>query len=695
MTNPSAGRIAYFDNLKYILIVLVVIGHFIDPFSKDFSFYSGLFFSIYLFHMPLFVLVTGMFARGLIRSDGRFRLSRVFQFLALYLLLYLGIAVLEYLAGKPLTLTPWTVANASWYLLAAAIWYLLVPLIARIGLVPGLVGSVVLALVVGYLPFIGDVFAISRVICFAPFFLVGYWWKPDTLQRFFDRSLPWKIAAALLLAGAFAAPFWWPRLLKLRGLLSARNSYAFLDHYASFGAGFRASWYLAAAILGACLLVLIPRGRHWFSTIGERTLQIYMWHLWSLRALALVAVVPLTALWAKATPVAMLLPLVLALVAAHLFALRPPFGLVSDRILRLGKGWTVSGRTGFIIAVATAVAVPLAALTLSGRPLTLAAAASAESSSAPLPQRTPVGLAAVSFDAPLEGAVGFAAATITLAPADGLAGGTLKPGQPFMIRTDHGDTWVVTAGSAGGSLDPRLALVNLPDLVPSLVLPGAASPGYRSSGTPIAAGAAALIAPNPRFGAELPYLPVSLATAQKVQLAQRAALADGNTLIVYATWRPAVAQQKLAESMVAAYDSQPQVRTGIDGDGWDLAWFLPSAADLAGSGDSVEVGLGKLSAPVEPWQPGKPYRAAAAVPYSMPTAARELSRAAATTVNPPRPGQPTVSAPLNDPARTLISYGQAAGLSVAPSAWWRFDDPQARSWQQAPLASGWAITLPT
>ncbi len=694
MTSSSAGRIAYFDNLKYILIVLVVIGHFIDPFSKDFGFYSGIFFSIYLFHMPLFVLVTGMFARGLIRSDGRFRLSRVFQFLALYLLLYAGIAVLEYLAGKPLTLTPWTVANASWYLLAAAIWYLLVPLIARIGLIPGLVGSVVLALVVGYLPFIGDVFAISRVICFAPFFLVGYWWEPDALQRFFNRSLPWKLAAAVILAGAFAAPFWWPRLLKLRGLLSARNSYALLDNYASFGAGFRAAWYLAAVILGACLLILIPRGRHWFSTIGERTLQVYMWHLWSLRALALVAVVPLTARWAKATPMAMLLPLVLALAAAHLFALRPPFGLVSERILRLGKGWTVSGRTGFIVAVATAVMLPLAVLTVSGRPLTLAAAASAQSSSAPLPQRTPIGLEAVRFDAPLEGAVGFAAATIQLTAVDGLAGGTVKPGQSFTIRADRGDTWIVTAGSVGGGLDPRLALVNLPDLVPSLVLPGESAPGYRSSGTPILAGTDALIAPNARFGTPLPYLPVSLATAQKLQRAQRAALADGNTLIVYATWHSEATQQALAESMVAAYDAQPRVRAGIDGDGWDLAWFLPSAADLAGAGDSVEVGLGKLSAPVEPWKPGKPYRATAAVPASMPTAARELSRAAATTLRPPQPGQATPSAPLNDAAHTLIRYGQAAGLSVAPSAWWRFDDPQARRWQHAPLASGWAITLP-
>lgn len=692
MASSQTGRIAYFDNLKYILIVLVVIGHFIDPFSKVFGVYQGVFFSIYLFHMPLFVLVTGMFARGLLRADGRFRMSRVLQFLALYLLLYAGIAVLEYLAGKPLSLTPWTVANASWYLLASAIWYLLVPLIARIPRIPALVGSVVLALVVGYLPFVGDVLAISRVICFAPFFIAGYFIEPDALQRFFDRSLGWKVAAALMLAAAFAAPMWWPRLLKLRGLLSARNSYALLDHYAAAGAGFRAAWYLAAVVLGACLLLLIPRKQHWFSTIGQRTLQIYMWHLWSLRALALLAVVPLSAQWAKASPFAVAVPMVLALAAAHLFALRPPFGLVSERILRVGKGWTVSGRTAIIVAVAAVVAMPLSALAWSGRPLTLAAAAS-EPTALPAPQRTPAGLEAVSFDAPLVGAVGFAATTIKLAPADGLPGGTLRPGQPFTIRADRGDTWIVADAHAGGVLDPRLALVNLPDLVPSLVLAGADAPGYRSSGIALAA-AASLVAPNPRYGARLPYLPVSLATAQKLQRAQRAALAEGNTLIVFSTWRSLAAQQQLAESLVAAYDSQPKVRAGIDGDGWDLAWFVPSSNDLAIFGDSVEVSLGKITGAVNNGKPGQPYPHTAATAYPMPSAVRELSRAAVTVVRPPIPGQPVASTPLTDAARTLSRYCQAAGLRPTPSAWWRFDDPQARQWQRTPVQGDYEVTLP-
>jgi fucose 4-O-acetylase-like acetyltransferase/D-alanyl-D-alanine dipeptidase len=699
LTSAAHGRIAYFDNLKYILIVLVVVGHFIDPFSKIFGVYQGLFFSIYLFHMPLFVLVTGMFARGLIRSDGRFRIARVLQFLLLYVLLYSGIYVLEYLAGKPVVFTPWSVANASWYLLAAAIWYLLVPLAARIPLIPGLVGSVVLALAVGYLPFVGDVMTISRVICFAPFFLLGYRLEPEALQRFFDRSIGWKIAAAALLAGAFAAPFLWPRLLKLRGLLSARNSYEVLDHFAAAGAGFRAVWYLSAVILGASLLVLVPRGYHWFSTVGQRTLQIYMWHLWSLRALALIALVPLTAMWASASPLAVVAPLAFALGAAHLFALRPPFGLVSERILSWGRGWTISGPAAFRLALATAVLLPTAAWALSGQPLTLTTSASpASTPPASPPSRRPASeLDALTFDAPLAGATGFATSRIRLTPAAGLPGGTLQAGEPFTIRADQGDTWIVVAKSSGGALDPRAALIDLADVVPSLVLSVETAPSYRSGTAILDQGTwsdADLVGINARFATRLPTVPVSLATAQKVQLAQRAALAEGNTLIVYGSWRPEAAQQALAESLVAVYDAQPGVREGIDGDGWDLAWFLPSAADSAPYGDRLELSLGKLSQAVRPWTPGEPYRSTQADEYAMPSSVREMSRAAVSTINPPGPQQPAASAPLTEGARRLIGYCRGAGLSVSPSAWWLFEDHQARSWQRPADVSGLVITAP-
>ena len=56
------ARIAYIDNLKGFAILLVVIGHIIQFLYCPDKFDSNIIFRfIYSFHMPLFVIVAGMF----------------------------------------------------------------------------------------------------------------------------------------------------------------------------------------------------------------------------------------------------------------------------------------------------------------------------------------------------------------------------------------------------------------------------------------------------------------------------------------------------------------------------------------------------------------------------------------------------------------------------------------------------------
>ena len=62
-THAGAGRIALFDNIKGLLIVFVVVGHVAHPVHNDNPAISALFDVIYLFHMPLFVFVSGLFAK--------------------------------------------------------------------------------------------------------------------------------------------------------------------------------------------------------------------------------------------------------------------------------------------------------------------------------------------------------------------------------------------------------------------------------------------------------------------------------------------------------------------------------------------------------------------------------------------------------------------------------------------------------
>lgn len=59
----KAGRSELLDQLKGLGIVLVVIGHFIEPYRERFSIINSIFICIYAFHMPLFCLLSGMVAK--------------------------------------------------------------------------------------------------------------------------------------------------------------------------------------------------------------------------------------------------------------------------------------------------------------------------------------------------------------------------------------------------------------------------------------------------------------------------------------------------------------------------------------------------------------------------------------------------------------------------------------------------------
>ena len=54
-------RLHYYDNIRVVLMFLVLFGHFCEISAGTTTYGAFLRFFIYLFHMPLFVFVTGLF----------------------------------------------------------------------------------------------------------------------------------------------------------------------------------------------------------------------------------------------------------------------------------------------------------------------------------------------------------------------------------------------------------------------------------------------------------------------------------------------------------------------------------------------------------------------------------------------------------------------------------------------------------
>lgn len=143
-------RIALYDNIKGVLMLLVVFGHVAHPVHNSNPILSACFDVIYLFHMPLFVFVSGLFAKGAYR-DGKLNVNRIISFLVLGFAFQLALA---YVNGARFTLARiCAFTSAPWYLLAMAYWHALIPLLCALKARKGITLSVVISLLSGFVDF--------------------------------------------------------------------------------------------------------------------------------------------------------------------------------------------------------------------------------------------------------------------------------------------------------------------------------------------------------------------------------------------------------------------------------------------------------------------------------------------------------------------------------------------------------------
>ena len=143
-TIPAAGqppRRVYVDAMKGLGIILVVWGHFEEYYRGTSPLFNGTFECMYLFHMALFCLCSGLVAKF---NWKKLILQQVWLYLACQaLLIPFRTAVLteDLAAGGTLTalLVPW---RHMWYLYALIFWELTVPVLALLRDKLGLPGRV-------------------------------------------------------------------------------------------------------------------------------------------------------------------------------------------------------------------------------------------------------------------------------------------------------------------------------------------------------------------------------------------------------------------------------------------------------------------------------------------------------------------------------------------------------------------------
>ncbi|MET7329246.1 acyltransferase family protein [Nonomuraea sp. NPDC005650] len=267
---PKRKRDPYLDNVKFVLIALVVVGHSLVPtLSADSA--RALYIFIYTFHMPLFVLISGYLSRNFWNSNAKTN-KLVDTFLVPYVIVEVGYALLRVAVGQKWSLTIIDPSWLNWYLLALLFWRLSTPVWKRMKYpVPVAIAAYLLA---GFSQISGD-FSMDRFFGLMPFFVIGLVMQPEHFELLNRRWI--KILAVLTVLGAAAVAIYVAPMAKLSPFYFKAS---FQDLHLSWymGLGLRVGLLVCSLALCFAVLALVPRGETWFSDLGTRTLYCYLLH---------------------------------------------------------------------------------------------------------------------------------------------------------------------------------------------------------------------------------------------------------------------------------------------------------------------------------------------------------------------------------------------------------------------------------
>ncbi|MDT7842343.1 acyltransferase family protein [Streptomyces justiciae] len=267
-------RDAFFDNAKYLAIVLVAVGHAWEPLKGDSRILEGVYTVVYSFHMPAFIIISGFFSRSFdMRPD---RLKRLITGVAVpYVLFETAYVLFDRTvggdSGKDISLLdPWYL---TWFLCALFVWRLCTPILKLIRWpLPFALGVAMLASVA---PSIGNDLDLQRVLQFLPYFVLGLCMKAEHFHMV--RTWRMRILAVPVFAAALAVGWWAvPRM----------NTAWFYHRDAAQDLG--APWWVGpvmvlamfgcSLLLTACFFAWVPRRKMWFTALGAGTLYGYLLH---------------------------------------------------------------------------------------------------------------------------------------------------------------------------------------------------------------------------------------------------------------------------------------------------------------------------------------------------------------------------------------------------------------------------------
>jgi len=241
--------------------------------------------------MPLFILISGYFAK---RVTGR-KILNFLLLLAIFQPLYRGYLVLigeEEAFALKLSFPYYHL----WYLFAMTIWYLiamglsklklknlhkvlLIILFFAIGIGARFISDPFEAFICSYgFEFRGTSFSYMRIMTFLPYFFIGNFMSKDNMVKIYSSLSKYKIVNIILLIGLYVSVMLF-NPVNAEVIFKGKQGIAYMEGSLLFKTICIIAGYIISLLMCFILLNTISDRKSIITKIGERTLPVYLFHV--------------------------------------------------------------------------------------------------------------------------------------------------------------------------------------------------------------------------------------------------------------------------------------------------------------------------------------------------------------------------------------------------------------------------------
>lgn len=266
-------RINYFDNIKGIMILFVVLGHFLDVVTLTSDFAQSIFMFIYAVHMPMFFVISGYFHSN----------KNIANKVYFYLVMGLATKALifftrKYLLGADTTLRFLTEAGTPWFMYAMAAFILVTYLLRTVDIRVLFGIGIIIGCLAGYDDTLKDYLVLSRFFVFFPFYALGILLKKyANLEKLRQNKILKILSPATILCWLAICIVFLECVAPFRKLFTARHPFWGEIVY-QYGFVLRLICYAVSISLSLAYLLSVTNKKTLLTTVGNRSLQIFFLH---------------------------------------------------------------------------------------------------------------------------------------------------------------------------------------------------------------------------------------------------------------------------------------------------------------------------------------------------------------------------------------------------------------------------------